>query len=319
MTAPRLLCHFIVHGDYSHIRRALDSLAQTTSTPHRVVVTINTGEAPELDALRREYPQVAWRVNETPQGFAVNHNCALQTAAAEDDPPHYVALLNDDIRLHPGAMDALAAYLDANPDVALVGPALQNPDGSSQISSYADPSLPRALYKVSGLASLTHQGSGLRRLLLRSGVMRLLNVEAAHPPEQTRDVPVIKGAVMVVRLTAATQVGGMDEVTRAYGEEFGWHLRLRRAGLRVVRVGQAAVTHYGQGQARLRLRGWVLAEDRLALVAYFSRYRPRWEAGLLRAVVIVVHGIYALLWWPLDRDRSRDHRAAAAVGWRRLS
>lgn len=309
MTA-RLTAHFIVHGDFTHIDRALTTLAAHTQTPHQVMVTINQGPPAAIDALRRDHPHVAFIVNPTPRGFAANHNAILRRAETP-----YVALLNDDIAVHPGALDTLVAHLDAHQDVGLVGPQILNPDGTPQLSTFSDLSLGRALYKVSGLGHLTPHGGAVRRLLARLGVASRLGVESLKDERVTRDVPVVVGVAMLARRRAYQQAGVMDEDTRIYGEEDGWHWRLRQAGWRVVFVPAAAITHYNP---KGDLSGWKLAEQRQALLALFTRYRAPWQAVALRLGMVMCHSLYMLLnlgWRPAE---SRAHRLALrmALTWR---
>ncbi|MDX1993556.1 MAG: glycosyltransferase [bacterium] len=310
---PILTVHLIVHSDYSHIEGALHSLYATTRTPSVVYLTINTGDDPRLLPLRQKFPDVQIHINPQPRSFAENHNAILHRAETDT-----VALLNDDILLHDGTLDTLVTYLAEHPDVGLVGPALKNPDQTWQVSAYSDPSLPRTLYRLSGLASLTHQQSPLRKLLLRTGLLKGMQVESLRENAGTRPVPVIKGVAMVVRRAAYQQAGVMDEITRAYGEEYGWHLRLRRAGWKVMLVEEAQVTHYGSGQARLTMQGWVLVEDRKAILGYYLLYRPTWQAALVRGAILLSHSLFALGWLPFDRKRARTHLDVArmAAGFR---
>lgn len=307
---PDLTAHLIVHHDYDHIAPALRSFFATTTTSAQVIVTVNTGADARIDALKAEFPQVAFRIHPQPQSFAANHNAILREAETA-----FVALLNDDIVLHDGAADALVAYLRAHSDVGLVGPALRNPDGTPQVAAYSDPSLFRTLYRLSGLASLTHQQSAARRWLHRAGVLRLFRVESLRSGGETRAVPVIKGVAMFVRRAACAQAGYMDEVTKAYGEEYGWHLRLRRSGWRVVLVEEAVVTHYGLGQARLRLPAWMLVEDRKATLAYYRQYRPGWQGEVVRGAVLMTHALYSAAWLLPNRQRSAAHWAVVRMAW----
>lgn len=309
-----LTVHLIVHEDFSHIGPALESLTRGTHvTPLETVVTVNAGSAEQVDRLRADHPAVRLIVNPHPQGFAANHNRVLAQAQTGA-----VALLNDDVRVQEGALDRLVAYLDAHPQVGLVGPYLEYPDGSPQVAVYSDPSLFRMLYKISGLAALTSQRSALRALLLRLGVGRLLKVESLRTERVTRPVPVIKGAAMVVRRAAYQQVGPMDETTLAFGEEIDWCWRFRQAGWGVVHVAEATVVHYGSGQADLRLLGPLFAEDQKGMLNYALKHRPRWQAGLLRAAMVVCGLLRGLFWLPFSRSRSRTYWGAMrmALTWR---
>ena len=300
--------HFIVHGDYGHIAGALRSLYSTTSLAIRTIVTVNTGHDDRIADLEREFPAIEFVINDEPRSFAANHNAIMRRA----DTP-YVALLNDDLEFCSGAFDALVAFLNENRTFGLAGPTLQNPDGTPQVSAYSDPSLLRTLYRISGLATWTSQDSRVRRLLLRSGALKRLNVESLRTDYETRTVDVVKGAAMVVRREAYIQAGLMDEMTRAYGEEYGWHLRLRRAGWKLSLVRDSRIVHHGRGQAILKIRGASLAEDRKASLAYFLLYRPAWQGMVVRVAMIVAHLAYALVWFVFDRERADSHMTAARM------
>ena len=306
-----IVVSILVHRDFSHIHAALESLVNATRRPCRVIVVVNIGEQADIDALATAFPQVEIIVNKKPQSFAANHNLVMQSAQAT-----YYALLNDDIVMLDNALDRVIDYLDNHPDVAVAGPRLENPNGSYQVSVYSDPTLFRMIYKMSGLAQFTRQGSWLRSL-----VMRLVNlpVQSLRIPQAASAVDVVKGAVMVVRGTAYQQVGPMDEVTLAYGEEIDWHLRFRKAGWKVAVVPVARVTHLGGGQSELRLRGWQLVEDRKAILNYFIKHKPRWQVIVLRCAIVLSHSLSGLLWLLVNRQRAGNHLQVARIGmfWNR--
>lgn len=310
---PYLTISIIVHGDFSHIRAALESIPRATAYPPRVIIVVNLATPEQTRALREAFPQYEFIVNAHPQGFAANHNRVMALALTP-----YVALLNDDIVLHEGALDMLTEYLDTHPTVGVVAPKLVNIDGSYQVSMYADPTLLRMMYKISGLARLTRQGGIVRTVLIRSGLMRLPSLRV---PREAESVDIVKGAAMVVRLSAYRQVGGMDEVSKAYGEEADWHLRFRQAGWQVAIVPQAVVTHVDSGQSQLKMQGWQLVEDRRAILNYFIKHKPAWQARMIRLTIVIVHGLMGVLWAIMRSPRAEGHLQAARMGlrWRRTT
>jgi GT2 family glycosyltransferase len=295
-----LTISIVVHGNDAYLENCIQSITRQTTTPHHIVVTLNTGWTDTLRRISAAYPDIEFVVNAAPRGFAANHNAVLRRTQTD-----YAAILNDDILLHESALDQLVNYLSQHPNVALVGPRLLNPDGSIQISTYSDPQLLRSLYRVSGLAGLTSQRSLLRRLLLRIGGNRL-KLESLNYNAEIRDVPIIKGAVMVVRRAAWEQAGLMDEATEFYGEEADWHWRMRQAGWQILFYPTARVTHFGLGQATLKLRGPLLVHDRKAILNYYIKHRPRWQAQTLRLFIVVSHTLRALLTLPFDRALTAD-------------
>lgn len=306
--SSKFSAHLIVHNDFKHIYGALESLYATYTQASSVYVTINSGDVNAVESLRHAFPETQITVNATPKGFATNHNDYMRKAETE-----YLGLLNDDIVLHPAALEQLIAYLDKHSDVALVGPNLQNPDGTPQTSVYSDPGLARVIYRLSGLAFLTRQDSAARRTLQKLGINRLLKLESLNH-SVTRTVPVVKGAVMIVRRAAYLEAGGMDEATLATGEEIDWHLRMRQAGWKVAFVAEAHVTHFGSGQARLQTHGPMLVEDRKALLNYWLKHKPVRQTLLLRFSIFMIHAIYSLMLLTIVPERAKWHWRCALLG-----
>src|SRR5262245_1421246 len=98
----KLTVSFIVHDDFSQVHQALSSLYSNTTLPFKVCLTINSGPTRQVDEIRKTYPDMSILVNDKPRGFAANHNTVMRLAQTP-----FVALLNDDIFLHPKALDLL--------------------------------------------------------------------------------------------------------------------------------------------------------------------------------------------------------------------
>lgn len=298
---PTLTISFIVTFNFKYIDAAIESLVHT-QTPHEVYVIINGGTPEEVAQLKARYPHILTLENPTPLSFAANHNLVMQRAETP-----YVALLNDDITVQDNALDILVEYLDAHPEAGLVGPQLFYEDGSFQTSAYSDPSLLRMIYKISGLARLTHQRSLLRKWLLKLGLARVVKLDSLQTTATPKPVDVVKGAVMLVRREAYLSGGMMDPDMKAYAEELDWQWRLRQKGWQMVLVPDAKVTHFGLGQSELTLHGVRLQNDRLGILMYFMKNRARWQSWIIRAALIASHGFWGVVWLPFDRERARVH------------
>ncbi len=257
--------------------------------------------------LTSQFPAVQIVTNAAPKGFAANHNAVIRTATTP-----YILLLNDDALLSPHALDHMLDYLEAHSDCGIVGPVIHSPDGTLQISAFSDPTLARMIYQVSGVSRFTKQGGLVREVLQTLGITRQLRIESLNTSLSTRIVPVVVGVCMAVRREAVQQAGMMDEDTLIYGEEFGWQLRLREHGWKAALVGEAEVVHLNPSQD---LSGWKLAEHRKGMLNYFIRYRPRWQAWVLRGALVVFHGMVAAAWLPFNRARALSHWKVCQVGW----
>jgi len=297
-----LTVSIIVHQNFGYIQRALETLFAGTSCSMTVYVVINQGAREDIERLRTTFPQVHLVENDHPQGFAANHNQIMRLAQSD-----FVALLNDDIEIHLGALDRMCDYLKLHPQVGLAGASLINSDGTPQVSVYSDPRLPLTLYKISGVSRITAEGTRLRSLLQRLKIIRLSSwVEQM----EDREVNVVKGVAMVVRRTAYEQVGLMDEATRMYGEEIDWHLRFRKGGWIVAYIATAKVTHYGVGQ---RISCKTLVDDRISLLNYYLKHKPKWQAAVLRIAIFTTHSFGAMVCLPFNPEWAQAYWQTALM------
>jgi glycosyltransferase involved in cell wall biosynthesis len=101
-----------------------------------VLVVDNASSDGSAAAAREAFPR--FRVLENPSnlGFAKANNRALREARGR-----YALVLNSDARLSAGALASLAGYLDAHPQVAVVGPRTRDAAGGVQVS-FGPPLLP---------------------------------------------------------------------------------------------------------------------------------------------------------------------------------
>jgi GT2 family glycosyltransferase len=221
----------IVLVSYNTRKMTLESLAaayaELGNITAEVFVVDNASTDGSVAAIRDRFPLVKIIENSTNLGFGAANNLAMQSAAGK-----YILLLNTDAFLKPGALRALIDYLDASPQVAVVGPRLLNADGTLQVSCYPFPTPFRAWTENLWISKLAASGSAL-------GDYR----KWAH--DQERQVDWVVGACMLVRREAYEQVGGFDERFFMYAEEADWQRRMRDAGWQIAFTPAAQVTHLG--------------------------------------------------------------------------
>ena len=75
----------------------------------------------------------------------------------------YIALVNPDVIVFPGCLDALADFLDQNPKVGNVGPRVFNPDMSMQSTCRRFPTLWNNFCSATRLESLFKGHAVFRR------------------------------------------------------------------------------------------------------------------------------------------------------------
>lgn len=187
----------------------------------------------------------------------------------------YILILNPDTIIHPGAIEALVAFMEAHPRVGLVGPRLLNPDGTLQAAAFRFPTL------LMTLLDLFPPGEVLPGRLYGSWWHGRYPQERYDEPFPI-DHPL--GACMLVRAEVLATVGAMDPSFFMYSEEIEWCWRIRQAGWAIWQVPAARVTHVGgaaTGQAR-----WPMLVALWRSRTRFAALRgPGWRVTLHRLIV----------------------------------
>ena len=149
-------------------------------------------------------------------GFARGNNAALRLILADPNPPDYVLLLNADTVVRPGALKALAHFLDQNPEVGIAGSRLEEPDGTPQRSAFRFPSV------------LSEWENGIRF----GPVSRLLHRSVVAPPvsDEAHRADWVSGASFMVRRAVFKQIGLLDDGFFLYFEEVDFCRRAADAG-----------------------------------------------------------------------------------------
>ncbi len=227
MNAARTGVVIVTHDTRSEALGVLASL-RTHDGP---IVLVDSGSMDgTAGAVRDAFPSV--RVIELDNlGFGGAANVGVEALDAAVDT---VVIANADVRFMPGSVAALRTAVDELPDVAVVGPRVQYPDGSHQASARRSPSVRDAL--VHGLIGWLVPSNPVT---LRYRALDLTG------PEVIDDVDVdwVSGCAFAVRRRAFDAVGGFDTKYRLFVEDVDLCDRLRTAGWRVRFVPAALVIH----------------------------------------------------------------------------
>lgn len=252
------------------LRRCLASLtAGSESTQADVWVVDNASHDGSAAMVRAEFPHVRLIENTANFGFTRANNQALARCQGR-----FILLLNPDTEVAAGALKTMAAFLDANADVGVVGPQLVFPDGAVQSSRRRFPSL----------ATLFVESTILQRLWPQSAIIRCYYV-ADRPDSETQDVDWLVGACLMVRWEAVEKAGLLDERFFMYSEETDWCLRIKRHGWRVVYLPAARVIHYeARSSAQTPAAQHIYFQG--SKVAYAAKHFGAVQAAALRVFLL---------------------------------
>ncbi|MGC9520581.1 MAG: glycosyltransferase family 2 protein [Anaerolineae bacterium] len=272
-----------------HLDRCLKSLRQALPAGSRTAETwvVDNASSDQSVALVAErYPQVhVWPLAEN-LGYVKANNLALR---ALRDRARYIWLLNPDTVVDAGAVQALLDFLEAHPQVGLVGPKLLNPDRTLQESAFRFPGLSQALFALGLLPDRLYYTR------LNGRYPRHLYDEQAPFPI---DHPL--GAAMMVRAKAVRDVGLLDEGFFMYCEEIDWAWRLRKAGWETYLVPRAEIVHVGGASSR---------QVRPEATAYLWESRARLYRKHQDALTAAVVG------WAVRQVFARRRRDAETSAW----
>jgi N-acetylglucosaminyl-diphospho-decaprenol L-rhamnosyltransferase len=255
------------------LQRCVESvLSSKRSITTEIIVVDNASVDGSVEMLRAEFPQTILIANPENRGFPAANNQGIAAAQGR-----YVLLLNPDTEVLADALDALVQYMDAHPDVGLVGPQLLHPDGQVQSSRRRYPTLATLFFESTWLESLAP-----RALLRRYYVLD-------QPDNAVLDVDWITGAAMLARREVIQQVGGMDERFFMYSEELDWCRRIKAAGWRVVYHPEARVIHY-EGKSSEQAMPARHVNFQRSKIRYARKYHGPRLAAALRLYLL---GLYA--------------------------
>ena len=227
------------------------------------IVVDNGSTDGTAEAVRAEHPDATVIVlpgNEG--GSARNHG--LRVARGR-----HRMFLDSDAQLTAGALAELVRFLDQRPDVGLVGPRLEYPDGRFQPSARRLPPLALPLLRRPPLARFFEDGRVVRRHLM-------LDVDASR----TREAEYVIGAAMLFSRAAQEAAGELDPKIPFAPEDIDWCVAIRLAGYRVAYHPEAVVVHdYRRSTARNPFT--VAALQHLQGFYYFAHKRRRVRRALL--------------------------------------
>lgn len=209
--------------------RTLPAAAGEWWSRAEVIVVDNASTDDSVEMVRRDFPGVRLICLPENLGFSGGNNAGIAASMGK-----FVFLLNPDTLPDPISIGLLASYLEAHPDVGIVGPRLLNPDGTLQPSRRRFPTLATAFIESTPLQRLMPDVPLLRRFYMLD-----------RPDDEVHEVGWLSGAALMCRRDALDQVGVLDPGYFMFSEEVDLCRRINNAGWRVVYLPTSAITHYG--------------------------------------------------------------------------
>ncbi|HVF11520.1 MAG TPA: glycosyltransferase family 2 protein [Actinomycetota bacterium] len=210
---------------------ALESLlSQNLRHPLHVVVVDNVSTDGAKEEISQRWPHVQVLTRDKRYGLPANLNHGIRNTTSD-----HVMLCNSDLVFGPGAVDALADFLDSHPRAGIAAPKLISPNGATRPSA-------RRWYTLFSLLAL--KGPWQDAFADHPIVRRSIYDEWDH--SQSRMVDWVPCPATMVRRKSFEEVGLMDERFRLYFDDVDISLRMHEGGWEVWCVPTAEIVHIEQ-------------------------------------------------------------------------
>jgi GT2 family glycosyltransferase len=263
----------------------LPSILAQTATGFRIHLLDNASTDGSCEHVAERYPSV--RILRSPENVGVTRNMA-RCAASVETP--YFALVNNDLELDPGWLEAMLEAIEAHPDAAAVDGKMLNFYDRGELDGCGD-TIDRTGYPG-------RRGHGERD---------------TGQYDRVDEVFCASGGAALYRRSAFDRAGTYDADFEAYYEDVDWGFRARLFGMptyytpHAVSFHMGSVTHKRDGEHRWA--PWIVS-NQIAVVlknmpaALLVRWAP-WIAG------------WQLRWLAFDVKEGRGRRHLEGL-WRAL-
>ncbi len=258
----------------SHALANIEGLLQSQGTVTAELIVIdNASQDGTVEVVRQKYAEVRVIANDHNAGFAGANMQGMLAAHAR-----HCLLLNPDMRVEPDALQKTVEYLDAHPDVAVVGGRLASSQGGLVKSVRRFPDVWSQLLII---LKLPH--------LFPHVLDRYLYPDFNYEREQS--VEVVRGSYFAIHERAIEILGGLDTRYFIWFEEMDYCKRAIHHGFKVMYVPWIRATDYvGRSFAQTKR---FLSQQRMtkSMTQYFDVWHPWWQSRLISLVRYIGLGI----------------------------
>lgn len=313
--ATNLIISIVNHNSRDSLRVCIRSILDTVYQTDFRICAVNNTPADGCEAmLETEFPQVKFWSNQTPEGFATNHNKVLT-----QEQGHYYLVLNPDVVMQEDTVDTLVRFMETHSDAGMVGPQI--------LKSNLAPEPPKLVRKpiVEMIYCMTYI-SNIDITPLIVAMKKFIRKLKAHATDENTSPGIqtsgsefyktdfLSGSCFMIRREVIDQVGLMDERFFLYFEENDWQKRTQEAGWTLNWLPGVSVIHVG-GQSTHTSSVEYLKYLRIYIdsaILFYGKHHGFLINFLFRAILVSMT-LINLLRWPfiyLLIPKRRDEASA---------
>jgi N-acetylglucosaminyl-diphospho-decaprenol L-rhamnosyltransferase len=246
----------------------LDSILGGDTSGVEIIVVDSASTDQTVALIQQRYPQVKLIAQSENLGFVRCNNIGLHEARGR-----YMLLLNPDTEIIDNALAQMVQYMDAHPEIGIIGPQTLNTDGTTQSTRRRFPTLALAFFESTWL-----QPYAPKHMLDQYYV-------TDQPDDGIFEVDWVQGSALMARREVYEQIGGLDEGYVMFSEELDWCRRAKDAGWRVAYLGTAKIVHHGgKSTDQVVARRHVHFQE--SKLRYFRKFHGPFAANGLRLFLL---------------------------------
>ena len=224
---PRVAVVILNYNGRDYLEEYLPSVIQPGDIPVKYIVADNGSTDDSIDFIRKYYPEIEVHELENNYGFAEGYNRVIRSISNHE----YIVFLNSDVETEAGWLDPIIEEMDDDPAIGVAQP---------KILSYDE----KEKFEYAGAAGGYIDMLGYP--FCRGRIFDVLETDDGQYND-TREVFWSSGAAMVMRKSVYDKFGGFDSSFFAHQEEIDLCWRIKKAGYKVMAIGDSWVYHLGGG------------------------------------------------------------------------
>lgn len=252
-----------------------------------IIVIDNASKDATVEAIQAQFPQVRVIANAYNAGFSLANTQGMIAMHAR-----HCLLLNPDMKVESDSLQKTIDYLDAHPEVGVMGVRLQTVEGNivEHVRRF-----PTFSSQLAILLKLPH--------LFPRIVDHYLAKDFDYSREQVVDS--IRGSYFAIHANALEQCAGLDTRYFIWFEEVDYCKKVLERGLKVVYVPTIRATDFIGRSFAQRESFWKQKNFTRTMVQYFEKWHPWWETLILKAVRLLVLAVVWMLDFFLSKPRKK--------------
>jgi len=209
------------------LEQFLPSVVKNTSPELcEIIVADNLSSDGSVAFVRKNYPQVTVIQNQRNGGYAGGYNDALKNVNAK-----YFVLLNQDVEVTPGWVEAITDLMEGDENIAAAQPKLR---------AFYD----REFFEYAGASGGYVDRFGFA--FCRGRVFDTVEKDDGQY-DDVKEVFWATGACLFIRSEVYWKAGGLDEDFFAHQEEIDLCWRIKNLGYKIICAPQSVIYHVGGG------------------------------------------------------------------------